>query len=92
MRDAAVTRGPDTLKIEPLDPVDLVVDHSVQVDFAGSQIALEPQHGYRVHPQPRALRVPKMGTTRLRYLFRRASRHRYCPSGKPRITGKRHAF
>ncbi|MGJ8644107.1 MAG: aconitate hydratase [Luteolibacter sp.] len=41
MRDAAVERGADASKIEPLVPVDLVVDHSVQVDFAGSQQALD---------------------------------------------------
>jgi aconitate hydratase len=28
--------GKDPKMIEPLVPVDLVVDHSVQVDFAGS--------------------------------------------------------
>ena len=41
MRDAAVKRGAAPEKIEPLVPVDLVVDHSVQVDFAGSQLALD---------------------------------------------------
>jgi aconitate hydratase len=41
MRDAAVARGAAPEKIEPLVPVDLVVDHSVQVDFAGSQMALD---------------------------------------------------
>jgi len=41
MRDAAVKRGAKPEKIEPLVPVDLVVDHSVQVDFAGSQLALD---------------------------------------------------
>ena len=41
MRDAAVARGADASKIEPLVPVDLVIDHSVQVDFAGSQTALD---------------------------------------------------
>ena len=41
MRDAAVARGASPEKIEPLVPVDLVVDHSVQVDFAGSQTALD---------------------------------------------------
>ncbi len=41
MRDAAVSRGASPEKIEPLVPVDLVVDHSVQVDFAGSQKALD---------------------------------------------------
>ncbi|MDF1852594.1 MAG: aconitate hydratase AcnA [Verrucomicrobiales bacterium] len=41
MRDAAVARGTEAAKVEPLVPVDLVVDHSVQVDFAGSQAALD---------------------------------------------------
>ncbi len=41
MRDAAVARGAVAAKVEPLVPVDLVVDHSVQVDFAGSQAALD---------------------------------------------------
>lgn len=41
MRDAAVAKGAPAEKVEPLVPVDLVVDHSVQVDFAGSQAALD---------------------------------------------------
>ena len=41
MRDAAVSQGADPKAVEPLVPVDLVVDHSVQVDFAGSQLALD---------------------------------------------------
>lgn len=35
MRDAMKKLGGDPLKINPLIPVDLVIDHSVQVDFAG---------------------------------------------------------
>ena len=41
MRDAAVKQGAEADAIEPLVPVDLVVDHSVQVDFAGSPKALD---------------------------------------------------
>lgn len=41
MRDAAKNAGADPSIVEPLVPVDLVVDHSVQVDFAGSQQALD---------------------------------------------------
>ncbi|MEM9478109.1 MAG: aconitate hydratase AcnA [Verrucomicrobiota bacterium] len=41
MRDAAVSQGASPEAVEPLVPVDLVVDHSVQVDFAGSQQALD---------------------------------------------------
>ncbi|HUF60943.1 MAG TPA: aconitate hydratase AcnA [Verrucomicrobiales bacterium] len=40
MRSAVQTMGGDPGIIEPLVPVDLVVDHSVQVDFAGSAEAL----------------------------------------------------
>ncbi len=40
MRSAVQRLGGDPKIIEPLVPVDLVVDHSVQVDFAGSATAL----------------------------------------------------
>lgn len=36
MRDSAASFGKDPKKIEPIVPVDLVVDHSVQVDRAGT--------------------------------------------------------
>src|SRR3954453_21482214 len=41
MRSAVQRLGGDPKIIEPLVPVDLVVDHSVQVDFFGSALALE---------------------------------------------------
>jgi aconitate hydratase len=41
MRSAVKRLGSDPKIIEPLVPVDLVVDHSVQVDFFGSARALE---------------------------------------------------
>src|SRR5437868_9158622 len=40
MRSAVESLGKDPKMIEPLVPVDLVVDHSVQVDFAGTGDAL----------------------------------------------------
>ncbi len=40
MRSAAVRLGKDPKRIEPLVPVDLVVDHSVMVDYYGIQNAL----------------------------------------------------
>src|SRR5471030_2244482 len=40
MRAAVARMGKDPAVIEPLVPVDLVVDHSVQVDFSGSAEAL----------------------------------------------------
>ncbi len=39
MRDAMAAMGGDAGKINPLQPVELVIDHSVQVDSAGSSIS-----------------------------------------------------
>ncbi|HEX4934730.1 MAG TPA: aconitase family protein, partial [Gemmatimonadaceae bacterium] len=39
MRDAIATLGGDPSKINPLQPVDLVIDHSVQVDEYGTEAA-----------------------------------------------------
>jgi aconitate hydratase len=39
MRDAMVALGGDARKINPLQPAELVIDHSVQVDFFGSEAA-----------------------------------------------------
>jgi aconitate hydratase len=41
MRSAMKRLGSDPAKINPLAPVDLVIDHSVQVDFFGNSQALE---------------------------------------------------
>jgi aconitate hydratase len=41
MRDAMKALGGDPSKINPLVPVDLVIDHSVQVDFFGSPDAFK---------------------------------------------------
>ncbi|MGY6274302.1 aconitate hydratase AcnA [Methylomonas sp. MgM2] len=40
MRDAITDFGGDPLKINPLIPCDLVIDHSVQVDYYGTKVAL----------------------------------------------------
>ncbi len=41
MRAAVKRLGGDPTKINPLVPVDLVIDHSVQVDYFGSRLALQ---------------------------------------------------
>jgi aconitate hydratase len=41
MRDAVKDLGGDPMKINPLVPVDLIVDHSVQVDYYGTKDSLE---------------------------------------------------
>ena len=41
LRAEAARRGKDPLKINPLIPVDLVIDHSVQVDYFGTNYAYD---------------------------------------------------
>ncbi len=52
MRDAAAKMGKDPKIIEPLVPVDLVVDHSVQVDHYGNSQRARPEHETGVPAQP----------------------------------------
>lgn len=49
MRDASKKMGAHPDLIEPLVPVDLVIDHSVQVDRFGSSDALEENIKYEFH-------------------------------------------
>ena len=60
-------------QINPLIPVDLVIDHSVQVDYFGSADALRAERRPGVPAQPRALRVPALGPEGVRQLPRRAA-------------------
>ena len=46
MRDAMITMGGDPNKINPMQPVDLVIDHSVQVDEYGTSTALRNNAAY----------------------------------------------
>src|ERR671928_170924 len=41
MRDGVVRLGGDPKRVNPLQPVELVIDHSVQVDYFGQKNALE---------------------------------------------------
>lgn len=41
MRDAMVKMGGDPKKINPLQPAELVIDHSVQVDYFGDTLSLK---------------------------------------------------
>jgi aconitate hydratase len=41
MRDAVIAMGGDPRKVNPLSPVDLVIDHSVMIDFFGTKDAVK---------------------------------------------------
>ena len=84
MRDAMEEIGGDPAAINPLVDVDLVIDHSVQVDAFGNAARLRRQRRARVRAQPRALLVPQVGPAGLRQLPRRAAGDRDLPPGQPR--------
>ena len=52
MRGVADRMGKNPKVIEPLVPVDLVVDHSVQIDNYGTQERARPEHEARIPAQP----------------------------------------
>jgi aconitate hydratase len=49
MRDAMKRLGGDPRKINPLQPVELVIDHSVQVDEAGTALAFQTNADLELH-------------------------------------------
>ena len=85
MRDAMADLGGEAAQINPLIPVELVIDHSVQVDEFGTRAAFRQQRRARVRAQLRALRVPPLGPGGLPRLQGRAARHRDRPPGQPRV-------
>ena len=87
MRAAMARAGRDPNRVDPLVPCDLVIDHSVQVDEAGSLRRLCPQHRARVRAQRRALPPAALGPGRVRLVPRRPARHGYRPPGQSRAPG-----
>ena len=62
MRSAVERMGKDTKMIEPLVPVDLVIDHSVQVDYAGSPEAYQKNMEIEFRRNEQRYRFLKWGT------------------------------
>lgn len=62
MRSAVRRMGKDPGVIEPLVPVDLVIDHSVQVDFAGSESAYQRNMEIEFKRNNQRYRFLKWGT------------------------------
>ena len=85
MRDGIARLGGDPNKVNPLQPVELVIDHSVQVDYFGQANAFQLNAELEFVAQQGALRVPALGPGRVRQLPRRPARHRHRPPGEPRV-------
>jgi aconitate hydratase len=49
MRDAMTRLGGNAEKINPLCPVDLVIDHSIQVDVSGTADAIDKNEELEFH-------------------------------------------
>ena len=62
MRSAVERMGKDSSVIEPLVPVDLVIDHSVQVDYAGSEAAYQRNMEIEFRRNEQRYRFLKWGT------------------------------
>lgn len=62
MRSAVKRLGKDPGVIEPLVPVDLVIDHSVQVDYAGSEAAYQRNTEMEFRRNEQRYRFLKWGT------------------------------
>src|SRR5215207_5622713 len=62
MRSAVQRLGKDPAVIEPLVPVDLVIDHSVQVDYAGSESAYQRNMEIEFRRNEQRYRFLKWGT------------------------------
>ena len=85
MREAVKKLGGDPQQINPLNPAELVIDHSVQVDDYGSVERARDQQQDRVRAQRRALRVPALGPDRVPQFQGGAAEHRHRPPGESRI-------
>uniref|UniRef100_A0A2P2MJ64 Aconitate hydratase n=1 Tax=Rhizophora mucronata TaxID=61149 RepID=A0A2P2MJ64_RHIMU len=66
MRDAMSSLGSDPGKINPLVPVDLVIDHSVQVDVARSANAVQANMGLEFQRNKERFAFLKWGSTAFR--------------------------
>ena len=83
--------GKNPKTIEPLVPVDLVVDHSVHGRLLRHAEGARPEHEAGVPAQPRALPVHEVGHAGLRHLRRRAAGLRHRAPGEPRVPRARRA-
>ena len=85
MRDGIVALGGDPEKVNPLQPVELVIDHSVQVDHFGTANALELNADLEYHRNRERYVFLRWGQTGVPQLPRRAARDRHRPPGQHRV-------
>jgi aconitate hydratase len=86
MRDAMQALGGDPEKINPLVPVDLVIDHSVIVNFFGNNRRSSKNVDEEYKQNQERYEFLKWGQKAFDELLGGAARHRHLPSGQSRIS------
>jgi len=89
MRDAMKKMGGDPKLINPLQPADLVIDHSVQVDEFATIGAFVVNAELELPAQQGALCFSALGTVSVPQFQSRAARHGNCPPGESGISRSR---
>ena len=87
MRDAMQHLGGDPALINPLQPVELVIDHSVQVDEFGTPNAFDMNALLEFQRNKERYSFLRWGQTGFRNLGHRPSRYRHRPPSQSRIPG-----
>ena len=87
MRDGVVRLGGDPERINPLQPAELVIDHSVQVDHFRQANAFDLNAQLEFSRKQGALRLLEVGTAGLSQFSGCAPRHRHRAPGEPRVSG-----
>ena len=85
MRDAIAALGGDPQRINPLQPVDLVIDHSVQVDEYGTQAAFLINTELEFERNKERYVFLRWGQDAFKQFPRRAAGHRHLPPGESRV-------
>ncbi len=87
MRDALRDMGADPKLANPLIPVDLVIDHSVQVDKFGSKDSFSVNALLEFQRNQERYAFLRWGQTGVSEFPRGAARHRHRAPGESRIPG-----
>jgi aconitate hydratase len=76
MRDAVLKLGGDPEKINPICPSDLVIDHSIQVDYSSSPDALVKNQDLEFERNKERFTFLKWGSTAFNNMVRRERERR----------------
>ena len=87
MRDALEKQGADPKKANPLIPVDLVIDHSVQVDKFGTADSFDVNALMEFQRNQERYAFLKWGQSSFREFSRGAAGYRHRAPGESRISG-----